>query len=489
MATRKSIRSRGPSEVRLVAIGCSLLLTIVAATWVSCSDSEAPPGAPSEATPKSDADAPPPPRGAPTEDAALPEDADASEDENPFPGAWSTVPGTPADCKLRIADHPATLASKWVACPSGRAGCRQLDTSWTRHVGWTLNTQAQTDSIRLVAGVPYFKIRRNWPPKDPTKGRYVAYVIEPLDGAPVLAVGAAAFPYKDTTRWCSIRGTFGDYGIGYAAVPRDPALPLSERGSDVNVFGWASWAAPTLFKTKAWSPGEIGAPGALLSSMTMGDRGFWLDGEGPLTTYGFDVTTESGLLAENRHHTEGPIGIPGGALVFDAIAPYAIATLKNDGSLVRLVTPTGTQFVTWKTLDRSADNTLVWVESDDGFEYRNATLWTAPLAATEASLVRRKVAKLDDSLFRGGGRSPANKGMFLSLTGRNTAVLTRLSDGVGWRIQAEPNERFVDAVWVDDNDVFLETAKDDGSQFQHPPSGLMRLSRATLGAPTVPSGL
>ena len=47
------------------------------------------------------------------------------------------------------------------------------------------------------------------------------------------------------------------------------------------------------------------------------------------------------------------------------------------------------------------------------FEYRDATLWTAPLAASEASLVRRKVAKLDDSLFRGGGRSPANKASWI----------------------------------------------------------------------------
>lgn len=79
--------------------------------------------------------------------------------------------------------------------------------------------------------------------------------------------------------------------------------------------------------------------------------------------------------------------------------------------------------------------------------------------------------------------------MFLSLTGRNTAVLRRLSDGAGWLIQAEPKERFVDAVWVDDDDVFIETAKDDDPKFDHYPSGLMRLSRATLGLPGVPSGL
>ena len=115
--------------------------------------------------------------------------------------------------------------------------------------------------------------------------------------------------------------------------------------------------------------------------------------------------------------------------------------------------------------------------------------WTAPLAADEASLVRRKVAKLNDVTMRGGARSPANKGVFLSIIGRNTALLTRLSDGMGWQIQAEPQTRFVDPVWVDDDDVFLQTADDSQPQFDMPVSGMLRLSRATLGAPTVPSGL
>ncbi len=140
-------------------------------------------------------------------------------------------------------------------------------------------------------------------------------------------------------------------------------------------------------------------------------------------------------------------------------------------------------------MDRSAGNDLAWVESDDGFEYKNAVRWTAPLATSEGAIVRRKVAKLDDPLFRGGARSLANKGVLLSIAGRTTAVLTRLSDGMGWLSQAEPQQRFVDAVWVDDNDVFLETADDPTPQYDLPQSGIMRLSRATLGAPTVPSGL
>ena len=64
-----------------------------------------------------------------------------------------------------------------------------------------------------------------------------------------------------------------------------------------------------------------------------------------------------------------------------------------------------------------------------------------------------------------------------------------MSDGMGWLIQAEPQQRFVDAVWVDDDDVCIETADNTSPMFDLPPAGMMRLSRATLGLPTVASGL
>ena len=131
----------------------------------------------------------------------------------------------------------------------------------------------------------------------------------------------------------------------------------------------------------------------------------------------------------------------------------------------------------------------MWVESDYGLQYVNSTIWTAPLAASESQLVRKKVAKLADTLERGGARGVANRGILLNLVGRNTALLTRLSDGMGWLVQGEPNERFVDPVWVDDDDVLIETAPDPDGDKEAPATSILRLSRATLGEPTVPSGL
>ena len=166
----------GRSEMRLRTVFC--FAALAPAFWIGCSDSSSGGTSP-------DAGANVAEGGAARGDGALPEGAamvdaglapEGSADETAFPGAWSTAPGTPAYCNLRIADNPATLASRWIACPSGRAGCRQLDTSWTKNQGERLDAQRLNDPVRLVGGIPYFKIRRTWPPADPTKGPYFAYL-------------------------------------------------------------------------------------------------------------------------------------------------------------------------------------------------------------------------------------------------------------------------------------------------------------------------
>jgi hypothetical protein len=389
-----------------------------------------------------------------------------------------------------MADDPAALASKWLACPSGRAGCRKLDTTtWTKNYGRTIDFP-QADPVRLVNGVAYWKMRRFFPPKDPAKGPYVAFVdvIEPLDGAPLLAVGAAPFPWKNEERWCYVEALFGDYGIGFHARPRDPAIPLSQLGSDEVVLGSAPWTTPKTLATKAWSPAMVGAPGAYFIGSTMGERGFWLGGNGPLTMFLFDVVTQTGVITSDRFLSEHPIAVPGGALAFH-LDTAGIDFVKNDGSHVALVRPAAAQALSWMTLDRGAGSDLVWVETgDDGLGTTSSTLWTAPLATTLGEIVRRPVAKLNVGIPRGGARAPANKGVFLNVIGRTTALLTRLQDGMGWLIEAEPQQVFLDPIWVDDNDVFILTGVEMGTSYSAP-SSVVRISRATLGAPTVASGL
>jgi len=468
-----------------------LLLASVPMTWAACSDSSL------GSQPATDAGVAAPRDRPPVEQEDLPVDAapdrrgnETIGDENPFPGSWSHVPGVPAYCDNRLADDPASLASKWIACPSGRTGCRKLDTSWTKRWGNAVEVDLPVDPVRLVNGVPYLKMRRAWPPPKPP-GPYIASVdiVEPLDGAPVIAIGSAPTLYKGDQRWCGIKATFGDYGVGFHSWPRDPAIPPSEFGSDTIVLGWAPWSSPSALTVTSWSPSSIDAPTAYFTTLTMGSRGFWLGSVAPESIVSFDVTTKTAIFVQNRAHYYGASSAPGGAIAHDGQAPSPIVFVNESGTPSRLITA-ASEGVARITLDRSSSDQLVWVEADfPAFDYVNTTLWTSPFATSEAGVVRRKVAKIDDARGRAGGRFVANKGVVLSLVGRNTALVTRLSDGAGWLVQGEPLERFVVPVWVDDNDVLIETAEDKAGTFDNPASGIVRIARASLGAPTVGSGL
>lgn len=430
------------------------------------------------------------------EDASEPIDGGGAE--NPFsPGTWNLVPGVPAFCsEIRTAQDPSLLASKWTACSSGRAGCRVLDTWWTKHEGFTIDAERHTDPVRLIGDKAYFLWRRLFPPAAWNAKKYVAYVdvIEPLDGPPVFALGqrfrfgADGQPYQ-----CFADAVFGDYGVGFTIAFFDRDAP--DAGFDDWMFAWAPWSAPNAPTMRTLKISQIGGltSGAYFVEKTLGAKGLWLQTRQPTTTTHFDFATQKAVQAKDNLLSETPSAIAGGATIFDVRSPFSIAAMKDDGTWERLVTPTTPQFVTAKTIDRSNGPALVWVESDNGTTgfYSNSTLWTAPLVANEAALVRRKVAKLNDVKERGGAYGVANKGVFLSLVGTSTALLTRLSDGMGWTIQAEPGDGFTQPVWVDDTDVFLEVAK------LVPASGepdtarytVLRIARSALGTPTVPSGL
>lgn len=412
----------------------------------------------------------------------------ADAGENPFPGVWNAVPGTPPYCKYVMAADPAALRSKWIPCSSGRAGCRVLDSSWSARPGQRIYASRGSDPARVVNGKAILRIQRLFPYMLPDP--YYAYydVIEPLDGDPVLAIGAGpTWGTNGRPNVCSLLAFFGDHGVGFGAWPRDYSISTD---SDEFIWGWAPWSSPSTLTTHVTKRSEWHAGGsAFFLDGTMGQNRIWLTIDNPRTTGWFDLSTKKAKLASGEIFSERPLAVPGGAVTFDANSPYAIAFVSDDGAVARLVTPTSPQFVTWKTLDRSNGDTLVWVESEYGLGYVNSTIWAAPLVASEATLARKKVAKLEDALQRGGARGVANRGVFVNLVGRNMALVTRLSDGMGWLVQGEPKQRFVDPVWVDDDDVLIETAPDPDGSRDEGATSILRLSRSSLGSPTVPSGL
>ena len=176
-----------------------------------------------------------------------------------------------------------------------------------------------------------------------------------------------------------------------------------------------------------------------------------------------------------------------GAVVFRLGATQIMLDyLRRDGTTTRLVTPPGTRQVSGFAIDRSQNESLVWVEADEVQPATNAVLFTSPAATSAAAVVRRRVTAFDAAGGDGGGRMIANAGFALVLTGKTTALLVRLADGAGWTIHAEPDTVFVKAMWVDEQDVWIAT----GIRPYFPSEityedGTIRLARTSLGAPDV----
>ncbi|MBX3209917.1 MAG: hypothetical protein KF764_33110 [Labilithrix sp.] len=436
------------------------------------------------------------------EDAAT--EADAGKDAlaaDIFVGKWHALPGAPSYCDIRVSEEPEKLASKWQPCPSGRQGCRKLDTTWTKHPpsapGLLVDVSKGPEPTRLIGDKAYFMIRRYWHSEVFLLNNQpigYMYLLEPLDEAPSLAIATGPIALvKNSPRYCAVAVGYGDFGAAYDLTGRDPTKPATQdNGSDEVVLGWAPWATLGTFTTKTVNVTEFGLGSKIgyFLDPALGETTLWVSTRAPSSVGIFNFTSQSARLLEGNLRSEYPTPAPGGAFVFDtSTSAFAIAHAKDDGTFTRVVTPASPQVVTWKALDRSNGNALVWVESDSGLDYTNSTLWTAPFATTEASLVRRKVAKLEDSTFSGGGGGVANRGVFLSLSGRNEATITRLSDGMGWKVTGEPGERFTAPIWVDDNEAILQIAPDPDGKFQLDSYGIVRIARSTLGPPTVPSGL
>ncbi len=112
-----------------------------------------------------------------------------------------------------------------------------------------------------------------------------------------------------------------------------------------------------------------------------------------------------------------------------------------------------------------------------------------PYATSADGVVAKKVALLADPLGGGGLDMVANRGAALTLSTATTSIITRLSDGVGWTVTAEPGDPFVPPLWVDDDEVWLLTAEAGLTDAHSLCSGVTRIRRDTLGAPDVASGL
>jgi hypothetical protein len=185
------------------------------------------------------------------------------------------------------------------------------------------------------------------------------------------------------------------------------------------------------------------------------------------------------------------MAVSDGALVFEYNSTYGVDLVREDGSWANVIPSTGppTRRVSAYGVDRSRLQQLAWVESDYGYSWSNSVIWTAPYATSRSALQAREVAVLPDTLGRGGLYMSVNAGIVLNLVDKDKALLTRLSDGAGWLIQAEPGDAFVVPLWVDDSEVWLAIGLAAEPNWSATYTGMVRYTRASLGQPSVDAGL
>lgn len=406
--------------------------------------------------------------------------SDAAEDPDAFvidrswlSGDWDLPPNPPPRCDRLIARTPArdVPSLTWKACDSARAQCRLADVTWSTARGYTFGT-ASKEPVRLDPnGTPYIAYFRVTPRTDqPYWPLHSIQVVEQMDGPVVFAEAAPLTPGSQ----CGSQVQTSTRGIVHT---------LFSSVLKVDRYRSSNWATLASF-AEAFVPlaATIGAPGGTIagadSSIVLTD-----DPEGWVLV---NQKTGAVTLPRNggvRMSFDDPRELPGGFLTRYFSGNLPVVYLKNDGSFVELLTAPAARTVTGYAVDRTAGNALVWVEATGLAPSTNPVLYTSPFAATASGLAPRRVTAFDDPRGHGGGYMIAAHGMALQVVSATRALLTRLADGTSWNIDPEPGMAFANPLWVDDQDVWLDTGKlsTDGTAIIKGET-ILRIARTSLGA-------
>jgi hypothetical protein len=463
--------------VRIVATGLFAAIGLPACSGCSTSPSEQPTDAAAdvsrEAEPStSDANVP---------DAGLSFDGGApSGSIDPFDaGQWSAIPGLPCHDLLAASPDTSVPALTWVPCASGRSGCQRFD------VGWPSPTQRKLgfnrwETVRMVNGqalLSYGRLYSN-SPYSPQAGMFL---VETLAGSRLFAMG-----YFVDSAICFEMGAIGERGIVMSLVAGSPP-------SSTYYLLSSAWSNPNAFAVRSHTAGDLGLDPTqgVINEGSVGAGPLFLELKGPDSVGVYDIDHDRFIPTAPKLVGEGTMAVTDGALAFDFNSTYGVDLVHPDGSWSNVIVPSAPspRRVSAFGVDRSNGQQLAWVESDYGSSWSNSIIWTSPYASSGTGLAPRKVAVLADALGRGGLYMPVNAGAVLNVVAKDKALVTRLSDGVGWLITAEAGDAFTQPLWVDDNEVWIAIGPASNPSWTATLTGIVRFARASLGPPTVTPGL
>ena len=392
------------------------------------------------------------------------------------PERWERIPGLPDRCGERVARAPneAIPPLVFAPCTSGRSGCTRMMADWNRSGG--IGGYEAEPMRRLASGV-YFTYSRDEKPSSKTS--IASLVVQRASGERVFAIALAPNVSGDD---CVLRGAVSDYGVAVQALG-------IEGEYDVGVAASPDYQSLALTKL----PFSVLDPkngGVVMEAFGSTGVAYYRN-EGTSSLYDFRTKQAKTVTVDGFAWT--PWGE--GALTFGSDGSSALPTnigyLAPDGTLTKLVDPGPGRLVAAMAVDRGVTpNQLVWIEgADAGFGLSSSEIWTGPLGTTPGAVPRRLVAKTP----RGHGMLKpiaADRGRMVMLEGRSSARVVRLSDGRGWRIDAEPGEGIPDVIGFDDDNVWVSIVEDDPA-FSNLGfgNGILRLRLDSLGEPSLPNGL
>ncbi len=393
---------------------------------------------------------------------------------DPFVGSWTPLPGPPTKCGVKVSQNPGKDITpfSWKACASPRPGCSTLVIDWTTQPNTTI--RVPTHAARDVNGQRFLVYTRIFPalalPNAPAAFMTIA---ADLDGKAGFACGDFV-----SSAMCDGQMAVSSGGVMLSLTSEDVAFH----------FGQAVFGNPSTLSMHTHTQSDlklaVGPNGGAVQEIASTGGMMFLSTSGPYTISLFDNASDTITFAPNqgpRVQAERPVSVPGGVIALDEDTTHGIAFITTTGAVSKAYVPAGPQEVFALDADATNASAFVWLQgTPSGFGFDTIAVWTGPYSTN--AVVPRRVTGVD-AVYNAGGGLVANAGMALFLTSRTTAELVRLSDGAAWSIPSETGDAWIQPVWVDATEVWIASGPE---KYQAVETGLVKLKRADLGAPTIP---
>lgn len=395
-----------------------------------------------------------------------------------FPeGDWDQ-PFLSKGCSAKVARDPSAAITPWSyqACSGGPPGCEEAIQDWQTGTSTFHPLSTSWYPVRSINGKPIFWYRRYYPRDLPTNVWAIVDVVQELDGPRLAAVGDSFFGNPNP---CTAQLPTTDAGIGW----------WLSRGGEGGIVGYlggfSSWnKSSSPQEMRPYSPTDLGGSGASVNEWSASGGSFVLGVVTPANVVTLTPADGGGVqFPATQTFVEAMHDVPDGVIGVSS-SPYGVRLVGRDASTTMLHVPVSDYVTTAVSFDASL-NRVVWLEAVAGKNgWGDGKVFTAPYQTTTLSPTLLTKVPSDYDYFRG---FVVNDGYVLLSRQNAAARVVRMSDGMGWDINAAQGRATVAPLWVDDDHVWFFVGD---SKLSNPQAtAIWRQSRSSWGPPTIPPSL